>query len=248
MVLLNFASRLDHRLSEPVFNLRLSFLQEIFLGIPATWCGMPLTAVLLLPLLLSVIECRTIVPEECEAGAVFGTNLITTAALALLAVWVPVCYESANAKQDDNNNNNGVMKKWYGIYRVLFFLGTSKGGMALMLLTPVYTAIGLFETLLRVSPAQRVIYQYLLSWIAVQSVILVVKTLAQRRRPAHRDARLRATPRHLGQVRVDKFVCTKARHQNTSVHKVWTTDMCWHIGTLCQNNGHSVVGLAPTCF
>eukprot|EP01043_Picozoa_sp_COSAG02_P031599 COSAG02_NODE_2069_length_9940_cov_3.101819_8_plen_176_part_01 len=67
----------DKAISRPVFQLQLPRLAELALTVPAQWCGMPLAALSLLPLLGAVVATHDSVLAYC-AGAV---------ALNLTAAW-----------------------------------------------------------------------------------------------------------------------------------------------------------------
>eukprot|EP01043_Picozoa_sp_COSAG02_P060935 COSAG02_NODE_8070_length_2721_cov_2.311976_1_plen_311_part_00 len=67
----------DKAVSRPVFELQLPWLAELALTVPGQWCGMPLSALSLLPLLSAVVATRDTVLAY-GAGAV---------ALSLAAVW-----------------------------------------------------------------------------------------------------------------------------------------------------------------
>ena len=63
----------------------------------------------------------------------------------------------------------------------------------------------LFETVLRVSPLQQLVYLYLASWMSVQALVLFFKTSVGRTRPVGGSAKGLLVHRHVEQVRVDFF-------------------------------------------
>ena len=96
----------------------------MLLGIPATWCGMPITSVGLLPLLYAVLVLRT---NELDTRFVTrGEVAVGLLVLMFLVAWILASFESVSRISDRSSKQTNA---WYGTMRFMFPLGLSKLGM-----------------------------------------------------------------------------------------------------------------------